>query len=695
MDASPNESFDACLKEALVQTREWIPRWLTKLQEALQQRESAASRPQEKQSLGQARTTLESHRELIAARFLEAFAESVEGALPSTASKARSLKSLSFDELELMGDEQVQETVEIARVQQVIKMSVDEALNTLNARMSRARGLQRVRTEANPLRSEVVVMALMRALNGLHVDPAVRSRWLQTGAVAFGEELRDMYERLSSLLDSWGIVPAGYTVIQTPRGRTPGPAGPEGSARRESDSTEAVRGPDALLTLDHLHQLLVGNLDQSGSGPSDQGASGSGNAMVRTLAAEVVTLMLRRLTTDERLLAPLRDMLQGMKPALLQLARSDPRFFADRHNPARRLLDAIAERGLAFTSEQDSGYTPFAKEVHDIVRALQTSGADLPDRFPGLLERLTRSRAEALAPRQAQARGLAVQTLMRVEQRNLLAERVATEFRARNDFERAPGVVRRFLTGPWSQVVAQARMDAAEKSVAAVSLASAERYTDIVPDLLWSSQLAQASRNRPRLIKIIPGLLRTLREGLDAIDYPRAQSEGFFAALMGLHEAAYKTQRDEPVEDSPPSHQFELEPDEPWMHPVEARDTGFMEDALMDTQPAFVDTEIMPRDWPDSKEEMADERGQVLPVGAWVDVWYEGRALRCQVTWASPHGTMFLFTGSDGRSLSMTKRGVERLLAQDRLRVVANHGMVDDALDAVARQAWINSARQP
>lgn len=147
MDASPNESFDACLKEALVQTREWIPRWLTKLQEALQQRESAASRPQEKQSLGQARTTLESHRELIAARFLEAFAESVEGALPSTASKARSLKSLSFDELELMGDEQVQETVEIARVQQVIKMSVDEALNTLNARMSRARGLQRVRTE--------------------------------------------------------------------------------------------------------------------------------------------------------------------------------------------------------------------------------------------------------------------------------------------------------------------------------------------------------------------------------------------------------------------------------------------------------------------------------------------------------------------------------------------------------------------
>jgi hypothetical protein len=55
---------------------------------------------------------------------------------------------------------------------------------------------------------------------------------------------------------------------------------------------------------------------------------------------------------------------------------------------------------------------------------------------------------------------------------------------------------------------------------------------------------------------------------------------------------------------------------------------------------------------------------------------------------------MFLFTGADGRALSMTRGGLERLLDQDRLRVVADHGVVEQALDAVARQAWINSASQ-
>lgn len=700
MEPSTPQAFEACLNEALAQTREWVPRWLSKLHETLHQREVAVSHLHEKQLLVQARVQLESHRELIAIRFIEALAASLDAAHSAASSPARALRSMSFDELELMGDEQVQETVDSARVQQVVKMASEEALVALNARMSRAQGLQRVRPEANPLRTEVVVAALITALNGLHVDPAVRARWLQTGAMALGDELQGMYARLANLLDSWGIVPAGYNVIQAPESRFPPGAasGAAAPARTESVHSTSVLGSGALLTLDHLHQLLVGNLEQSDHDPGDPVASstGKGNGMVRTLAAEVVTLMLRGIAEDSRLLAPLREQLAGMKPALLQLARSEPRFFADRNNPARRLLDTVTERSLAFTSEQDPGYAPFATEVQGIVRALQAPGPDLPGRFTALLAGLNRSRRDALAPAQAQARGLAVQTLVRVEQRNLLAERVVAEITARNDYERAPGVVRRFLSGPWAQVVAQARMDAVESADPARALSPTEspalRYTDILPDLLWSSQLALASRNRPRLIKVIPGVLRTLREGLDSIDYPREQAEAFFQALMGLHEAAYKTQRSDAAPDAVPSRQFDLEP-EPWMQPAEARDTGFLDDMAMDTQPAFVDTQPMQRDWADIKAEMAPQSALALPVGTWVDVWQDGQAVRCQITWASPHGTMFLFTGSDGRSLSMTRRGLERLLDQDRLRVVADHGVVEEALDAVAHQAWINSSK--
>ncbi len=694
MDASSTQAFDACLKEALVQSREWMPRWLDRLRDTLQQREAAVANHHERQALIEARKSLDSYRDRITSRFLEYLAESVHGSQPSAGGAARSLKGLSFDELELMGDEQVQETVELARVQQVVKMAADEELVALNTRMSSAQGLARVRPEANPLRTEVIIGALMRAINGLYVDPAARSRWLQTGAVALGGELQAMYAHLSRLLDRMGVQPVGYNLIQAPDTRGPGPAAAPVPVHAESVTADSVLGSNALLTLDHLHQLLIGNLDRSGDSPSDHGASGSGNAMVRTLAAEVVTFMLKRIHEDERMMPAVRQALLEMKPALLQLARSDPRFFADRRNPARRLLDSVTARGLAFTSEHDAGYETFARQVRGIQLELQKPGANLASRFAKLADEFTQ--LQALAPEQAQARGLAVKTLVRVEQRNMLAERVASEFRARNDFERAPGVVRRFLTGPWAQVVAQARMEATDSQSAGLSPSgsAALRYTDILPDLLWSSQLSQASRNRPRLIKVIPGVLRTLREGLDSIDYPREQSEAFFQALMGLHEAAYKTQRPDVQQDAPISRQTEEET-EPWIHPAEAKDSGFMEDALLEstTQPSFADTQPMQRDWADLRAEMAGQHTSTITVGTWVDVWHEGQPLRAQLTWASPHNTMFLFTAGNGRSLSMTRRGLDNLLTHNRLRVVADHGVIDEALDEVARQAWINSSK--
>lgn len=688
MNARAESPYDACMAEAAALSRAWVPVWLTQLHDTLQQRETVASSLYEKQSFSDARVALARHRELLATRFLDALGEVLQSSATGEKQSApRKKQALSFDDLELMDDQQVQETVDLARVQQVVKMAADDELAAFSARLSRAQGLDVVRLEANPLRPEEVVSALMRALATLHLSEPVRSRWLHTGAVSLGEALQVFYQQLTRQLERLGVEPAGYAVIQAPESR----GVPASGAVARSDSVPATSliGNDALLTLDHLHQLLVGNLEQTGAAVSDQGASGSGNAMVRTLAAEVVTLLLRRIAEDNRLLGPVREMVQDLKAPLLQLARSDPRFFADRQNPARRLLDAITARSLAFTSEQDAGFRPFAGLVHEIVQGLQTAGPELPDRFPEMLQRFNDAQAAIKAP----ARGLAVQTLVRVEQRNLLAERVAAELEARNDFARAPGVVRRFLQGPWAQVVAHARLEVGGEADMPGD-AAALCYMDILPDLLWSSQLALASRNRPRLIKVIPHILRTLREGLDAIEYPRAQAEAFFQALMGLHEAAYKAQHSEQAApgDSPSESRRNLAA-EPWMHAVEARDSGFLEDADLDTRPSFVDTEPMPSDWHANRADSGHRPEPLLPVGTWVDLEENGRQVRCQLNWASPHGTMFLFTGAHGRSISLTRGGLERLRRLGRLRVVADHGVVDEALDEVARQAWLNSAK--
>ena len=53
---------------------------------------------------------------------------------------------------------------------------------------------------------------------------------------------------------------------------------------------------------------------------------------------------------------------------------------------------------------------------------------------------------------------------------------------------------------------------------------------------------------------------------------------------------------------------------------------------------------------------------------------------------------MYLFTSAQGKTQSMTLRLLERLLTQDKLRVVSDQvSMVDGALDAVVHTAMLNS----
>lgn len=692
MNVRADACLQPCLNEALSLARAWIPRWLEQVAAELHQRESAALMADEKRALSDARAELITHHDLLASRLLEALQAdllSTETAPAPGATKAghatRRLTSLSFDELELMDDGQVQQTVDLARWQQIVKMACAQELTAFSARLSRAQGFDAVRVEANPLKSDAVVAALVRTMDTLPVSPDVRTRLLHVGALLLGQSLALFYRQLEAWLGQQGVAAADYVVIQAPESR--GVVGAN-ALRRAADSLPAAAltsGRDALLTLDHLHQLLVGNLSQDGAG--------NGNAMVRNLAAEVVTQLLRRITEDTRLLRPVRDLVQMLKEPLLQLARSEPRFFADRQNPARQLLDAITARSLAFTQEHDRGFGSFARHVLDAVKAVQAAGPRLAEQLPGILQRFT----AAVSPAAAPAQDLALQTLVRVEQRNLLAERIADEIELRPDFARAPGLVRRFLTGPWSQVIAHARLATEAGQLPSGADAPALRFMAVLPDLLWSSQLAQASRNRARLIKIAPQILRTLRQGLDSIEYPRSQSESFFQALMGLHEAAYKTQQmagsepnlgidldDERLEE----RRHDLEP-EPWVRATEVLESGFMTDADMLPTPDFADTQLLSRDG----QVLETVSAEALRVGAWIDLQEHGQTQRCQLTWASPHGRLFLFTAPAGRSVSLSRSGLERLQRAGLLRVVAEHGVVDDALDSLARQARDNSAR--
>ena len=140
-----------------------------------------------------------------------------------------------------------------------------------------------------------------------------------------------------------------------------------------------------------------------------------------------------------------------------------------------------------------------------------------------------------------------------------------------------------------------------------------------------------------------------------------------------------------------------VEDGNPWVAPEEAAASNFMEfpEGKAAPLPTPADASQQPADAQAESEVPVDETAEVvlddLHLGSWVELQTHGQWVRTQLTWASPHGTLFLFTSVFGATQSMTRRSRDKLVADGCLRLVSGQTVVDGALDAVAQIALRNS----
>ena len=609
-----------------------------------------------------------------------------------------------FDDLRLLDEQQIDATIGFALAEQELTRVSADLLPRLNALISSLLGWLTVQGDLNPLKPAAFARAL-RAVLVQHVpDVAQRTALFSPAAGALGESLRQVYRELIQWLLVHGVEP-----LESPATRL----------RREQVPRGAVGL--TLLTLGRLRQLLAGDLERPAldGGGHDflhtvplsmtaledmdmvepliqrlrQRASPSPDStppelpiveeqhLGRLLGQEVVRLMLDNLTQDERLLPAIRQQIGLLEPVLVKLSHADPRFFSERQHPARQLLEAITQRSLGYLSQSDEGFAELRRSVVGAVKAIDSAPAT-EEVFALLLRRLRR-RWDEDDTRKNQMRTEAARALLHAEQRHLLAERLATEFQQRLAEKDVSDFVVDFLRRPWAQAVAESQLSGELSGTDGPPIAS------VADDLIWSAQTSLIRRDRSRLVKLVPRLLGQLRQGLQLIDYPAERTAQFFDALVALQERAFDTPVAVPAPapptlvavvptlveraDAAPAPQDEAGRGF-WMAGQEAVDAGYVSDEsgpmpLEPLQPAATD---------------------LLP-GAWVDLLIEGDWVRAQLTWASPHGTLFMFISTRGLAHSMTRRTLKRLLNNEVLRVISRGDVVEGALDAVAQAALRNA----
>ena len=627
-----------------------------------------------------------------------------------------------FDDFQFLEEEQIDANIELAMTEQEVLLSVDTVLPAFNGLVSSLLGWSSVQAHLNPLKPENFVYALRESLAQCIPADEARAGVMGPAASLLGAALAQLYREMVDWLRSQGVEP----VVPLTGG-----TGPFGAPVKGAENSVTR----TLLTLDKLRRLLSGELDPSGAaaGVKDfthtvpasfealedmklvepmmkrlaerarlanpEGLPGAppavaprvskeavrSKALGQQLGEEVVRLMLDNLMQDRRMLPGIRQNLKAMEPVLLRLSHTDPRFFSERKHPARHFLDKITSRSLAFTSVEEPGFTRFQKTLDNAVSVLSGGEGDA-NAFARLLRKLEDGWAQEEHQHRQRAEE-AARSLLHAEQRNMLAQRLSEEFMGRVGSKRVPELVVTFLRGPWAQVVAESQLRCADGSQ------DAEGYFALVDDLIWSVQLRLTSRNRARLVDMVPQMLVKLRQGLQRIDYPEDRIPPFFDGLISIHEQAFEAGRVAATEGGttpalvPRVDAAELQvpdDDELWMADDEVTDSGFMRDS-----------EELPPSMPDVPQ-AADPAlqntwaAESLGTGSWVDLALDGVWVRAQLTWASPHRTLFMFTSAGGGAHSMSRRTMDRLRDMGLIHLVSDGHVMDNALDAVAQAALRN-----
>jgi hypothetical protein len=489
---------------------------------------------------------------------------------------------VSFDKLALVHNDDLERTVAVdAMVTKVVNRD-GVALSQLTTRLNELIP-QPLTDETNPLGPTLLCDFFLQAGRNLGVEIKVKLIILKLFEKYALSNADQLYEEANLLLISAGVLP-DLKVLPSRRStdRSSGAAPTTEAQRADSaalvqaaekldksvqevfsalqellihvrgnltprpdNNAEArpISSQDLLRLLSHLQQYVprVENPDDFDLRAQLEQLIGRVSARsgkfrtVGTIDEDVINLisMLFEFILDDRNLpSSLRALIGRLQIPMLKVAVIDKSFFSRGSHPARRLLNEIASAALGWGGRDDSQRDSLYTRIDQIVQRLLHDFVDDPAIFTELLVDFLaftsdeRRRSELLEQRTRDAEeGRALAELARQRVQQALNDRLLGRT--------LPEVVVRLLQEAWSKVLLLTCLKHGEQS------GEWQAGLQAMDDLIWSVEPHDEPDARQRLLELVPGLLKSLRDGLSSAAFDPFATSEFFSQLEALHVQAF------------------------------------------------------------------------------------------------------------------------------------------------------------
>jgi hypothetical protein len=305
----------------------------------------------------------------------------------------------------------------------------------------------------------------------------------------------------------------------------------ESLARRPGADASGASGsasaPRALEEIGARNQAFKQVLKQAANNPAERAT------------IEIVAMMFQSILTEERIPATVRVWFARLQMPVLRVAVSEPDFFAAADHPARRLIDRMGACVMGFNTAHVSGpgserasndaLEREIKRVVQVVEAYPDTGrrvfATVLTEFEKFLDHYFENE------NQASKRGVSL--AQQVEQRETLAIQYTIELRKMLSEVPVQDGVRDFLFHVWADVLAVTAVRAGAQSDITKAMKRA------AADLIWSASAKASREERAEVIRRLPPLLKTMRDGMNHAGLPTDKQDEHVRSLNNALAAAF------------------------------------------------------------------------------------------------------------------------------------------------------------
>lgn len=649
--------------------------------------------------------------------------------------RAPQLDAVSFESLSLVQNDDLEESVAqdtmVSKVMSRDAVALGHLTTRINTLVSK-----KIDDRTNPLGPRALCEAFLDACRSLGVEIKVKLIIFKLFDKYVLTELDQLYAEANQLLITAGVLPELKSAppARRPQGRTPGAARSaaaggdaagvvadmaseevqevfgalqallsevrgSGLPRREVPADAVpITSNDLMRLLSHLQQHLsaqkVDDIDvrfQLDSLLTRASAKSGRSRVVGQVDDDVINLvsMLFEFILDDRSLPDsLKALIGRLQIPMLKVAVLDKTFFSRGSHPARRLLNEIASAAMGWSEQDDLQRDVLYQRIEQVVLRLLNDFVDDPGIFSDLLSDFLaytgdeRRRSELLEQRTRDAEeGRAKAELARQQVEQALNERLLGRT--------LPEVVVRLLQEAWSKVMLLTCLKhGAESEEWRAALATMD-------DLIWSVEPHEAPEARMRLLELVPGLLKSLREGLTSAAFDPFSTSEFFSQLESLHVQAFqrfKRPEPEPVvadiaePDAPMAADAALVVDLPELELEAAAEAPAMVEVVEEIILLAPGESRAPE--PEASLPEGDEAlDQVdnLRVGSWVEFQEdEDHKVRCKLAAIIKPTGKYIFVNRTGmKVLEKTRMGLAVEFRRGAIRLLDDALLFDRALESV------------